>query len=241
VFAWLSAYLAAVLSHSTWTHMWALQPLLDRVAIVDHETVVRRLATGLARLAVAVQESTDARSAVAERTLTQQQILLLLAARGGDCPLAGLSGELGLTMPGALSAISTLAREGIVSMDPGPSYTPEEVRVGLTDRGRRHASAAPNWAASMLAEMDQLDDAEQRWLLTLVTEEISALQRADRIPVTRMCVTCRFFDGYAHPDTDRPHHCWLVDTPFGHRELRLRCPDQLPAGEDAQAEADRRR
>jgi hypothetical protein len=41
-------------------------------------------------------------------------------------------------------------------------------------------------------------------------------------------VTCRFFDGYAHPGSAEPHHCWLVDTPFGHQELRLRCPEAQP-------------
>jgi DNA-binding MarR family transcriptional regulator len=194
-----------------------------------------RPGTGLARLAVVVQAATDARSAVAERTTTQQQILLLLAGRQRDLPLAELANELGLTMPGTLSALSTLVREGMVAMDPGPSYTPDGMRVELTDRGRRHAPQS-NWAASKLAEVNQLDDDEQRCLLTLVTEEIAALQREDRIPVAHTCMTCRYFDRYAHANTSQPHHCWLVDAPFGNRELRLRCPDQMPAGESETAE-----
>lgn len=196
---------------------------------MNHETVVRRLATGLARLAVVVQQSTDARSSVAERTMTQQQILLLLAGCEPGYPLAELAGQLGLTMPGMLSALSTLVREGMVSMGPDPSYTPDGMRVELTERGRRNLPPDPNWAASMLGEVNQLDEGDQRWLLALVTEEIAALQRDNRIPIAHTCVTCRFFDSYAHADSSQPHHCWLVDAPFGNRELRLRCPDQMPA------------
>ena len=62
----------------------------------------------------------------------------------------------------------------------------------------------------------------------LVTDQIAQLQRAGRIPVTRICLTCRYFDGYAHPGTNLPHHCHLVDAPFGYREFRLRCPEQTP-------------
>jgi hypothetical protein len=47
--------------------------------------------------------------------------------------------------------------------------------------------------------------------------------------VVKMCLTCRFFDGYAHPGAADPHHCRLVDAPFGHQLLRLRCPEQEPA------------
>ena len=43
--------------------------------------------------------------------------------------------------------------------------------------------------------MENLDEAAQEQVLNLVTDQIAALQRAGRIPVTRICLTCRFFDG----------------------------------------------
>jgi DNA-binding MarR family transcriptional regulator len=198
---------------------------------VDYETAERRLATGLIRLAVAVHDTTDARSTVAERTMSQQQVLLLLARRQREYPLAELAAELGMPLPAALSAISTLAREGMVSMGPEPSYSPDRVRVQLTERGRRHTPETLTWAESLLGELDGLDEGVQSRLLGIVTEEIVTLQREGRIPIAKMCLSCRFFDGYAHPGTSQPHHCWLVDAPFGNQELRLRCPDQIPSAQ----------
>jgi hypothetical protein len=58
---------------------------------------------------------------------------------------------------------------------------------------------------------------------------IRTLQVRGRIPVARMCVSCRFFRPYRHDHPTTPHHCAFVDAPFGDGELRLDCPDHLPA------------
>jgi hypothetical protein len=58
---------------------------------------------------------------------------------------------------------------------------------------------------------------------------IRSLQIKGRIPVARMCVSCRFFQPYRHRDPDRPHHCAFVDAPFGDGELRLECGDHAAA------------
>ena len=125
-----------------------------------------------------------------------------------------------------VTAVATLAREGLVALGPAPSYAPGDVRVELTDRGREQDRRMLNWAAELLVEMDRLDDADQTRLLRLVLDRISAMQWAGQIPITRMCVTCRFFDPYLHAGSALPHHCHLVGAPFGHRQLRLRCPEQ---------------
>jgi hypothetical protein len=54
---------------------------------------------------------------------------------------------------------------------------------------------------------------------------IRTLQTRGRIPVARMCVSCRFFQPFRHPDGRLPHHCAFVDAPFGDGGLRLDCPD----------------
>jgi DNA-binding MarR family transcriptional regulator len=197
-------------------------------ALVDLETSAHQLATGLVRVAVAVRQADDTTAAGLERTLAQQQVLLLLSRRRDVYPVAELAAYLGMTTQTTLAAVSTLVREGLVAMDPSPSYAPHEVRVRLTDRGRDQAPELLHWAADLLAELGNLDEAGQRQLLAVVVGQIRHLQRSGQIPVTRMCVTCRYFDGYAHPGTSEPHHCWLVDTPFGHAQLRLRCPEQEP-------------
>jgi len=198
---------------------------------VDLDTLARQLATGLARMAVAVQAAGGPADAALPRTLVQQQVLLLLSRRRPEFPLRRLAGELGLTVPTALSAVSELQREGLVSMGPTPSYSPGEVMVALTERGLAQAPQVRHWAADLLAAMDDLDPNEKMRLLNVVIRHIQIMQQRDQIPVAKMCVTCKFFDGYAHPGSAAPHHCRLVDAPFGHRELRLRCPEQVAAAD----------
>ncbi len=213
---------------------------------MELEPVGQRLATGLARVAVAVQVAGDDRASVdgLERTLAQQQVLLMLSRRRDVYLLTDLARELGMDRVDLLAAVSTLVKEGLVEIEPSPSYTPSDVRVKLTPVGRDQPPELLNWASEMLAELHHLSVDDQRRLLRVVTGHIRQMQDDGQIPVTRMCVTCRFFDGYRHVGSASPHHCWLVDSPFGHRELRLRCPDaqpgpqpgeQAPPATDAQA------
>ncbi|BCB74173.1 hypothetical protein GCM10022251_10290 [Phytohabitans flavus] len=193
---------------------------------MDLETSTRQLATGLTRVAVAVQAAES--PGYLERTIAQQQVLLLLSRRSEVYPLSELSADLNMTSHATMSAIATLAREGLVSVDPSPSYAPHAVRIALTEQGRAQSPELLNWAADLLAELHNIDKEEQHRLLGVVAGQIRRMQREGQIPVTKMCVTCRFFDGYAHPGTEEPHHCWLIDKPFGHQYLRLRCPEGQP-------------
>jgi DNA-binding MarR family transcriptional regulator len=202
---------------------------------VDVNALAYRLATGLARVAVAVRA--DGPPDGLERTIAQQQVLLMLTRRHQVYPLSVLATELGMPEDATLAAVSTLVREGLVAMDPAPSYSPHQVRVALTEAGRAQAPELLNWAADLLAELEQMSFEHQRRLLALVTQQIFVMQRQDRIPVARMCVTCRYFQPYAYPGTTSPHHCWLVDAPFGYQDLRVRCPEASPAEDAKPAEA----
>jgi DNA-binding MarR family transcriptional regulator len=194
---------------------------------VDLEALPHRLAAGLARVAVAMHLAADDPAAGLERTLAQQQLLLLLSRRRDGYTLSDLAADAGMTAPATESSIGTLVREGLVVM--GPAANPWDVPVKITDQGRAQAPELLHWASDLLAELRNLDEIGQRQLLQVVTGHIRRLQRQGQIPVAKMCLTCRFFDGYAHPGTADPHHCRLVDAAFGHQLLRLRCPEQEPA------------
>ena len=100
----------------------------------------------------------------------------------------------------------------------GPAAaSPGDMPVKITDRGRAQAPELLHWASDLLAELGRLDEAGQRQLLLVVTGQIRRLQQQGQIPVVKMCLTCRFFDGYAHPGAADPHHCRLVDAAFGRR------------------------
>jgi DNA-binding MarR family transcriptional regulator len=197
------------------------------VAAVDLEALPHRLATGLARVAVAMHLAADDPAAGLERTLAQQQLLLLLSQRRDGYTLSDLAADAGMTAPATETSIHTLVREGLVVM--GAAAAPWDVPVRITDRGRAQAPELLHWASDLLTEFRKLDETGQRQLLQVVTDHIRRLQRQGQIPVVKMCLTCRFFDGYAHPGTPDPHHCRLVDAAFGHQLLRLRCPEQEPA------------
>lgn len=195
---------------------------------MDLEALPHRLATGLARVAVAMHLAADDPAAGLERTLAQQQLLLLLSRRRDVYTLSDLAADVGMTAHATESSISTLVRDGLVVMGPAAA-SPRDARVTLTDRGRAQAPKLLHWASDLLSELSNLDEIGQRQLLYVVTGHIRRLQRQGQIPVVKMCLTCRFFDGYAHPGTADPHHCRLVDAAFGHQLLRLRCPEQEPA------------
>jgi hypothetical protein len=55
---------------------------------------------------------------------------------------------------------------------------------------------------------------------------IRGLQESGSLPISRMCVRCRYFDPFRYPDSATPHHCHLVGAPFADRHLRIDCPDQ---------------
>jgi DNA-binding MarR family transcriptional regulator len=195
---------------------------------VDLESLPHRLATGLARVAVAMHLAADDPAAGLERTLAQQQLLLLLSQRRDGYTLSDLAGDAGMTTLTTESSIGTLVREGLVVMGPAAA-SPSDVLVTITERGRAQAPHLLHWASDLLAELRNLDEMGQLQLLQVVTGHIRRLQQQGQIPVVKMCLTCRFFDGYAHPGTADPHHCRLVDAAFGHQLLRLRCPEQEPA------------
>jgi hypothetical protein len=47
--------------------------------------------------------------------------------------------------------------------------------------------------------------------------------------VAKMCVTCQFFQPNRYFGSERPHHCALVNAPFGDRHLRLNCAEHVAA------------
>jgi DNA-binding MarR family transcriptional regulator len=208
---------------------------------VQLETQAQKLIAGLVRVAVmapsnlgAASSATSAPASVsgraAERSPAERQAMLLLSRRDREFRLTELAAELGASVAATMAIVSPLIAEGLVEMRPAPSYASRDMRVAATERGLAATPAPANWADALLAEVDGLDDNTQQRLLRLVTTEIAELQQDGKIPVTHMCLSCRFFDGYRHPGTAAPHHCWFVDAPFGYRELRLHCPDHIPAG-----------
>jgi DNA-binding MarR family transcriptional regulator len=176
------------------------------------QPLAERVTTGLAKVGIALKQQAWAEAGGRGLTPTQGQALALLRANPGGLRMGALARQLGVTQPTASDSVAALQRKGLVAKAP-LAGDGRAVVVRLTPAGVREAAAAAAWPD---------------FLLDLVTM-IRTLQEKGRIPVARMCVTCRFFRPFRHDDPARPHHCAFVDAPFGDGQLRLDCPDHAAA------------
>lgn len=193
----------------------------------DADAVVpsRTIATGLAKLGLALRNHAWEERGRTGLTPTQAQILALIERRGAQ-PIGALARLLAVSQPTVSDAVAALEAKGLVGR---LSAADRRVRlVELTSRGRELAAVSSEWPDALLEAVASLEADDQAAFLRGLSSMIVELQRRGRIPVQRMCATCRFFQPNVHPDADRPHHCAFVDAPFGDRELRLDCADHEP-------------
>jgi DNA-binding MarR family transcriptional regulator len=199
-------------------------------ALPPDEPLDKRVTTGLAKVGIALKQQAWAEAGGRGLTPTQGQALALLRANPAGLRLGELAGQLGVTAATTSDSVAALARKGLVSKAP-LAADGRAVLVRLTPAGVREAAAAAAWPDFLLEAVDELSADEQAAFLRALVTMIRTLQTRGRIPVARMCVSCRFFQPYRHEHPTTPHHCAFVDAPFGDGELRLDCPDHLTAPE----------
>jgi DNA-binding MarR family transcriptional regulator len=194
----------------------------------------RRVTIGLAKIGIALKQQAWAEAGGRGLTPTQGQVLALLRANPDGLRLRALAEQLGVTAATASDSVTALHRKGLVAKKP-TAGDGRGVAVVLTSTGIREAAAAAAWPDFLLEAVDELSIAEQATFLRALVAMIRTLQEKGRIPVARMCVSCRFFQPFRHDNPARPHHCAFVDAPFGDGELRLDCPDHNTAPVDQAA------
>jgi DNA-binding MarR family transcriptional regulator len=194
----------------------------------------RRVTVGLAKIGIALKQQAWAEAGGRGLTPTQGQVLALLRANRDGLRLGGLAEQLGVTAAAASDSVTALHRKGLVAKNSAASDG-RGVVVVLTATGSREAASAAAWPDFLLEAVGELSTAEQAAFLRALVAMIRTLQEKGRIPVARMCVSCRFFQPFRHDNPARPHHCAFVDAPFGDGELRLDCPDHSTAPADQAA------
>ena len=201
-------------------------PVTD--ALPPDEPLDKRLTTGLAKVGIALKQQAWAEAGGRGLTPTQGQALALLRANPAGLRLGELAGQLGVTAATTSDSVAALHRKGLVSKGQ-LAGDGRAVLVRLTPAGVREGAAAAAWPDFLLEAGDELSPAGQAAFLRALVTMIRTLQARGRVPVARMCVSCRFFRPYRHPGQRLPHHCAFVDAPFGDGDLRLDCPDHLAA------------
>ena len=195
----------------------------------------KRVTIGLAKIGIALKQQAWAEAGGRGLTPTQGQVLALLRANPDGLRLGALAEQLGVTAATTSDSVTALQRKGLVTKEP-MAGDGRGVIVLLTPTGTREAAAAAAWPDFLLEAVGELSTVEQATFLRALVSMIRTLQEKGRIPVARMCVSCRFFRPYQHDNPARPHHCAFVDAPFGDGELRLDCPDFRTAPDEQAAQ-----
>ncbi|WP_420346729.1 MarR family winged helix-turn-helix transcriptional regulator [Pelagibius sp.] len=196
----------------------------------EHAILDQKIGTGLSKLGQAIRSQAWKGAGSQGLTPTQGQALATLAAAPGNAGLrlAEVAEALGVSRPTASEAVTALVRKGLVVKQPDPADS-RAVALSLTQAGREQAGKAALWPDFLHAAVESLDPAERQVFYRALIKMIRSLQRRGQIPVSQMCVTCRYFRPGVHDDPERPHHCAFVDAAFGEPELRLDCPDHVAA------------
>lgn len=188
------------------------------------EPVAKRVTGGLAKIGLVLRSRAWKGATPAGITPSQAQALALLRESKDGLGPGSLAHLLGVAAPTATQMVQALVAKGLLVKGPGPDR--RSVALRLTPEGRSVAERSDDWPAFLAHAVETLAPEEQAAFLRSLVKIVRALQEAGDIPVQRMCVTCRHFRPYAHPDPLAPHHCTYVDAPFGDRHLRLNCAEQ---------------
>ena len=162
----------------------------------------------------------------------QADILQLLHSRPQGVRLSWLARQLSVSSASASDSVAALVAKGLVrkarALDDGRASD-----LHLTEAGRemaRRLAGATGFADEAVA---RLSPQAQEQLLGGLLQVIGQLQKTERFPELRACLSCKHFQPDRHPGSAAPHHCGLVDAPLAVAMLRIDCPDH-EAAEPAQ-------
>lgn len=194
----------------------------------DH-TTAQHILIGLAKIGLALKSQSWQDAGQQGLTPTQGQILALLIDQGeAGMRLSDVAKNLSVTAATASDAVTSLVEKEFVQKTRSPQDG-RAIAITLTPEGHQAAAQTFSWSDFLLTTMDELSDEEQVIFLRGLIKIIRKLQEQGQISVARMCVTCAFFRPNRYANSNRPHHCALVNAPFGDRNLRLNCPEYVAA------------
>lgn len=192
-----------------------------------NEPISQRMITGLAKVCTALRSQAWQEAESQGLTPTQGQILALLqSATDAGMRLSAIAEGLATSPATASDAVSSLVKKGLVSRERAADDR-RAIAIRLTPKGLTQAKQAASWPDFLLDAVDSLTPEEQTIFFKGLTTIIRTLQEQNNIPVSKMCVTCKYFAPNVYGNSDRPHHCNFVNAPFGDRDLRLDCPEHL--------------
>jgi DNA-binding MarR family transcriptional regulator len=197
------------------------------------EPASHRVAVGLHKLGLAMKHQAWAKGNAEGISPTQGQIL---AAIGAEGPLTGseLASRLAISLPTVSDSVRVLVEKALLEKQADPRH-PRASLLALTTTGKVLARKVSGWPDFLATAVSELTEPEQHGMLLSMVKMLRSLQKQGMIPVSRMCVSCTFFEPNVHKGLS-PHHCRFVDSPLEDAQLRVDCPEFEAASESAQSE-----
>jgi DNA-binding MarR family transcriptional regulator len=197
-------------------------PLPDGVNEIDHHILI-----GLEKIGMALKSQSWQDAEQQGLTPTQGQILNLLVNTDG-VRLSEVAKNLGVTAATASDAVASLVDKGLVQKTRSPTDG-RAISITLTTPGQQVSGLTATWSDFLLTTVDELTAEEKVIFLRGLIKIIKKLQEQGKISVAKMCVTCSFFQPDRYPNSEKPHHCGLVDAPFADGNLRITCAEHVSA------------
>jgi DNA-binding MarR family transcriptional regulator len=194
----------------------------------DTPDVSARIITSIGRIASVMRSGMWEFATAENLNPTQAEILQLLQSRPQGVRLSWLAAQLSISAASASDSVSALVGKGLL------------YKARAEDDGRATALHLTSDGAVMATRIGKALDfaeeaagalpaAQQVELLTGLYKLIAQLQKTERFPEMRACLSCRFFEPNRHPGKPAPHHCGLVNAPLSVALLRLDCLEHQPA------------
>lgn len=152
----------------------------------------------------------------------------LVRALAGDPRLepsvGSLAREMSVAQPTVTDSLRVLERKDLVSHERSALDRRKHTWV-LTEDGARIASEADRGDHAGRDAVRCLDDTQQDATLTALLEVVASFVNSGAIDTVRTCLTCHF---HQH-NSGGGHHCSLLETDLRPAELRIDCPEHVPA------------
>jgi DNA-binding MarR family transcriptional regulator len=191
------------------------------------------LASALRRLAHLAHTSSWDQWAVQRLTPTQRRILDVVASRRESLTLSALARELGVTPATASDSVGALESKGLVQKRRS-EVDGRALALMLTTEGQTSVTALQALPDPLQDAFGALTPDEQEIFYRSAIKMIRGLQETEALPISRMCVRCKYFEPFKAADSDSPHFCHLAVQPLADRHLRLDCPEQEMGDEATQ-------
>lgn len=155
----------------------------------------------------------------------QIQILIFLLFHSLDKATIGyLADEFNMTKATISDSVRVLANKELVLKEPRPEDTRSHTLL-LTPQGKEMAKKVASFASSIEKPLEKFTEEQKTILLNGLLSLIADLNKAGIITIQRMCHTCSYYR-----NSNGTHYCQLLKTTLADSEIRIDCPEYVPAG-----------